>query len=522
MEGMFKELLSSWTIRILIILVIISSIHILVNGIRWGIDFVGGVRIPVVLEKPVDQDTMSLLVSKIKTRVSGFGLTQVKVLAVGDSLINVELPAQNEREISIIETLITKQGVFLGVVNGKVALAGESILQDTIMILPTAQLPQNADWGVRFNLDIEGAKKFAQAVKGEANRQIYMILDRPENFLIVIDDSFFEKNKSINKNDILIALYDALKFEGDKSSMIAFSQLTELELARGNYSMIIIEPHMKEKTESLIKGRNISLILVDSTEPEISLTINGPIVSEWKAVGILTSLTLSPEVTTGVPSMGGYVLSGTAEGMTSSERSSNGLAKAKEIVNILKSGSLPVRITLGNKKFIPSPLGKTFLDYSLIALALSITFISVIISLRYKKLFLILPVLTISLVEIIILVAIMGTFTIDLAAIAGIIAAIGVSVDSQIVITDELTRASRNLIVRERLKRAFDIVTMNAAVAICAMLPLLFSGITEIIGFAVATILGSLLGVLLSRPAYALIAKYIIEHEEKQRSSESV
>jgi preprotein translocase subunit SecD len=37
------------------------------------------------------------------------------------------------------------------------------------------------------------------------------------------------------------------------------------------------------------------------------------------------------------------------------------------------------------------------------------------------------------------------------------------------------------------------------------MVPLLFSGMVEIIGFAISTILGALLGLLISRPAYAAI-----------------
>ncbi len=45
-------------------------------------------------------------------------------------------------------------------------------------------------------------------------------------------------------------------------------------------------------------------------------------------------------------------------------------------------------------------------------------------------------------------------------------------------------------------------------VAVVAMLPLLLmSGLVEIIGFATATILGSLLGLFISRPAYGAIAE---------------
>jgi len=40
---------------------------------------------------------------------------------------------------------------------------------------------------------------------------------------------------------------------------------------------------------------------------------------------------------------------------------------------------------------------------------------------------------------------------------------------------------------------------------------LLFSGLVEIIGFATSTILGSLLGLFISRPAYGVIVERIFE-----------
>jgi preprotein translocase subunit SecD len=98
---------------------------------------------------------------------------------------------------------------------------------------------------------------------------------------------------------------------------------------------------------------------------------------------------------------------------------------------------------------------------------------------------------------------------------AGILAAIGVGVDAQIVITDEILKKDENTI-EEKTEPAFSIIKMNAIVASLSMLPLFFSGIVEIIGFAISTILGSLLGYLLSRPAYAVIVEKILGIEEKQ------
>jgi preprotein translocase subunit SecD len=96
---------------------------------------------------------------------------------------------------------------------------------------------------------------------------------------------------------------------------------------------------------------------------------------------------------------------------------------------------------------------------------------------------------------------------------AGIIAAIGVGVDAQIVITDEILRKSEED-TEERIGHAFAIIKTNVIVASLSMLPLLFSGLVEIIGFAISTILGSLLGYLLSRPAYAAMVGRIVGNEK--------
>jgi preprotein translocase subunit SecD len=40
-----------------------------------------------------------------------------------------------------------------------------------------------------------------------------------------------------------------------------------------------------------------------------------------------------------------------------------------------------------------------------------------------------------------------------------------------------------------------------------AMFPLFFSGIVEVVGFATSTIFGALLGLVISRPAYAAIVE---------------
>ncbi|MBW1839332.1 MAG: hypothetical protein JRI49_05290 [Deltaproteobacteria bacterium] len=103
----------------------------------------------------------------------------------------------------------------------------------------------------------------------------------------------------------------------------------------------------------------------------------------------------------------------------------------------------------------------------------------------------------------------MATWTIDLPAIGGIIAAIGTGVDHQIIIADEtLDRKKgdkRDYTMKDRIKRAFFIIFGAAATTIAAMIPLMSIGIGFVRGFAITTIVGVLVGILVTRPAYARI-----------------
>ena len=93
--AVFATIVKKDSIRVaaLLAIVLLSGFSIGVNGVKFGIDFSGGVRLPVLLEQPVDTATMDQMVNTIQTRAAAFGLTEVDVTPIGDSEIYVELPA---------------------------------------------------------------------------------------------------------------------------------------------------------------------------------------------------------------------------------------------------------------------------------------------------------------------------------------------------------------------------------------------------------------------------------------------
>jgi len=501
----------------LVALVLLSLLNMGLNGMKFGIDFSGGTRIPVILEHSVDQETMNELVQTIKKRASVLGLTEVKVRSVGSMEIDVEIPSSDESQIKFIEEILSHQGVYLGIVDGKIALSGDNIYSTSIRSSTAQELQYSgADWGVDFSINKEGGEQFAKVVKGKANYPVYMFLDRPNDAAIFISYADFEKTapETATKQALVATAEDALRLE-EKDIKLYF-----LEDVEGNSSILpatnqtkaLISDNTPQATKDWLVSQGFVLLEFPAEDVAPSFeqfTTDKPAIKEWKSVGLLSAPVLSAQITTGVASYG-YQITGSVQ-ETGSARTAAITENVKRIESILKGGSLPVKISLGSRTSLPASLGSEFLKLSIVAIALSLVVISLFIGLRYMNIKATLPIIAISISELIILLSTLGSFTIDLAAMAGIIAAIGVGVDAQIVITDEIMKKEEKTNIEEKIEHAFDIIKMNMVVAIVAMLPLLFSGLVEVIGFSVSTILGSLLGFLLSRPTYAVIVEEIIE-----------
>lgn len=498
-------------------LVLLSLLNIGLNGMKFGIDFSGGTRIPVILEHSVDQDTMNELVQTIKKRASVLGLTEVKVRSVGGTEIDVEIPSSDESQIKFIEEILSHQGVYQGIVDGKVALSGDNVYSTSIRASSAQELQYSgADWGVDFSINKEGGEQFAKVVKGKANYPVYMFLDRPNDAVVFLYYSDFSKEapETATKQALIKTAEDSLKLE-EKDIKLYFIddiQGNTSILPATNQTKAIISETTPKSVKDWLTGQGFILQEFPAEEAAPAFekfSSEKPAIKEWKAIGLLSAPVLSAQITTGVASYG-YQITGSVQ-ETGSARTAAITENVKRIESILKGGSLPVKISLGSRTSLPASLGSEFLKLSIIAIVLSLVVISLFIGLRYMNIKATLPIIAVSISELIILLSVLGSFTIDLAAMAGIIAAIGVGVDAQIVITDEIMKKEEKAHIEEKIEHAFEIIKMNMVVAIVAMLPLLFSGLVEVIGFSVSTILGSLLGFLLSRPTYAVIVEEIIE-----------
>lgn len=242
---------------------------------------------------------------------------------------------------------------------------------------------------------------------------------------------------------------------------------------------------------------------------------------------LVSSPVISAELANGVPSTEVQV-SGGADSKAAAEK------EAKSIQVVLQSGALPVKVSIVGISAVSADLGSQFKNGALIAGILALMVIAVIIFIRYRNPVLVIPIVITSVAELILILGVAAVikWNIDLAAIAGILAAIGTGVDDQIIITDEVLKEGHQTkrtktALKFKINNAFFIIFASAATLIAAMLPLAYvgfsrgyTGIGVLSGFAFTTILGVLIGIFITRPVYAKFIELLFSKDKKEDKKE--
>ncbi|MBT3395005.1 hypothetical protein HOA59_02280 [archaeon] len=209
------------------------------------------------------------------------------------------------------------------------------------------------------------------------------------------------------------------------------------------------------------------------------------------------------------------VISGPGFGETEQEAIMNSLDSMNKLQTILITGSFPFKLEIVKLDTISPALGNEFVNNALLAGLFAILAVTAVIFIRFKKLKISIPVFVTLISELIIILgfAAVSKQNLDLAAIAGIIAAIGTGVDDQIVIIDEVISKHTEYFYKwkERVKRAFFIIMAAYITTLVAMLPLFRAGAGLIRGFALIIIVGITIGVFLTRPAFAAMMEVLNE-----------
>ena len=153
-----------------------------------------------------------------------------------------------------------------------------------------------------------------------------------------------------------------------------------------------------------------------------------------------------------------------------------------EMAAILQSGSLPVPVNVESISTLSSALGDEFLQASILSIIGSLIAVGALVTIRYQNPKIALPIVVTGAAEVYIMLGFWFTTlgTLSLSAIAGIIAAVGTGVDDQIIITDESDRESIESRI-EKMKRAFFVIFTSAASTIGAMLPIIYPGLMSML-----------------------------------------
>ncbi len=249
-----------------------------------------------------------------------------------------------------------------------------------------------------------------------------------------------------------------------------------------------------------------------------NLTINGSYLSKKLDFFIDGQPTSSLNIGT---SLKGVVatqitISGSGSGTTRTEAIDSAELEMKKLQTILITGSLPFKLEIAKIDKISPNLGEQFIKQILMAGLFAILAVLLVVFIRYRKIKVSIALVTVSLSEVLIILGVASLigWNLDLPSIAGIIAAIGTGIDSQLIILDEARDKFESMI--QRVKKALFIIATAFTTTFVAMIPLTgvlgFMGIGAasaglLKGFAVTTLIGITTGVLISRPAFAEIAK---------------
>jgi len=195
-------------------------------------------------------------------------------------------------------------------------------------------------------------------------------------------------------------------------------------------------------------------------------------------------------------------------------------SEAREVAINLRAGALPAALDIGpdgdgTSSYIAPSQGAEFRVDSLLTGIIAVLAVAGVVFLRYGEVEVALPMIVTALSEVVILLGFAAGigYPLDLSVIAGFIAVIGTGVDDLIIIADEVMAqgdVNSRRVFQSRFRKAFWVIGAAAATTIIAMSPLAVLSLGDLQGFAIFTILGVIVGVLLTRPAYGDILRALL------------
>ncbi|MFH0836904.1 MAG: MMPL family transporter [Candidatus Aenigmatarchaeota archaeon] len=434
--------------------------------ISFGLDIEGGVR-AVIKPQTLENDTLERIISTLQTRINIYGLKEAGFRSIksGDEgFVEITMAGGNREEL---QDLLQRQGKFEATI---------PIIVETGKLL---KFEKEYSITVLNNSVIIGNNTLMQ-------NQTTIIDNIPLTILTIENNTANISAKVFTGNDVVLVYFDPQK-SGIEPVDNGFRWFFLVKLSNEGAQKFSYATSNLDKVFSPSGSRLSSSIylylddeLIDSLT--ISADLKGQIIQE--------------------PSITGY-----------SSDSKEAFKTQRKLQTILKSGSLPTKIEIVQMDEVSPNLGTKFLTNIIIAIIAAVIAVSVIVAIRYRKKEIVIPMLATSMSEIVIIfgASVAIGWTIDIASVAAIIAIIGTGIDAQIILVDQAMREGKEVItVKERIKRALFIIFGAGGTVIGAMLPLTILGLGVLRGFAITTILGVLIGIFITRPAFGELIKKLV------------
>ena len=217
------------------------------------------------------------------------------------------------------------------------------------------------------------------------------------------------------------------------------------------------------------------------------------------------------------PSLADSIRDGSFEERPSFQMETTEFEDARTLSLNLRAGALPAELDMGagTQYFLEPSLAEDFKVFSLIVGIIAALSVVGMVYWRYRDVRVAAPMLLTAGSEVVILLAfaVIVPIPLDLAHIAGFIAVLGTGVDDLIIIADEILQRGEirtGRVFESRFRKAFWIIGAAAATTIVAMTPLVYMSLGDLTGFALVTIIGVIIGVTITRPAYGDILRILI------------
>ncbi|MFH0859656.1 MAG: hypothetical protein V1921_00475 [Candidatus Altiarchaeota archaeon] len=522
-----KELLKSLRVMLMIVLVAFSLLLVFNiipvnkekgkgigfgNGLDYGLDFAGGTQLQLRLERPVDSNVMAIEKSILENRLNSLGLKDIPVRPWGSQYILIQIAGATPTEITRIEEVLRRQARFEERIDGELAVLGDEVSVD---LSSTGQQiyksPGGYSWAVSVSHSPEGACRFGKVAEGKKGRPVDIFIDRPANTTILMYEGKYNLLENVSASGEGDSFYfgdtaiDLIEVRAQIPVVVLgeINQTIEELKSKGNSNVILAgdESRISDSVRNLLEESGFST--VRNEQGNISYDM-------W--ISELTGLESSPRLN--FDTLGKCVYNAQITGGASTLELAQNEVKTNQV--LLTSGNLPAKATVESKSTTPPTVGGKFLRYAFFTGVMAFVVVALIIFLRYRRLSITLPIIITGLSEIILILGLASliNWELDLPAVGGIIASVGTGVDHLIVITDETLKTDRKkrvLNFSESLRRAFFIIFTAAATMIAAMLPMLSIGAGMLKGFAFTTIMGVFVGVIIARPVYAKMIQELLK-----------